>query len=338
MPTEIQLEQLKTQCGFVVDALLSGRVVPFLGAGVNLCDRPKDAPRWQKPGEEVGLPSGRELAEYLTAKFHYPALQKCIKCGNEALQPELDLARVSQYGVMQLDEGPLYEWLRPIFVAPYSPTSVHSFLAKLPTPNADHAEDKFPLFVTTNYDDLIERAIGDGQYDLVFYNSSDDPPRFWHKEPGKAPQRIEGAANEYPYHFFEKRPVILKIHGTIDRSDEEREGFVITEDHYIQYLAEEPLENFLPSALLTKMRERHHLLFLGYSLRDWNFRVFLRRLKRNPKERYKAWAVLRTDDETEEQFWGKNGIHILNVELKLFVDELKRQLAERASKLSASAC
>lgn len=336
MATEIELDQLRTQCGFVVDALLSGRVVPFLGAGVNLCDRPKGSPRWQKPGADVGLPSGRELAEYLTEKFHYPALQKCAKCGNQALQPDLDLARVSQYGVMQLNEGPLYEALRPIFMNLLAPTSVHHFLAHLPIPNADHDEDKFPLIVTTNYDDLTERAIGDVNYDLVFYNSSDDPPRFWHKEPGKAAQRIEGAANEYPYHFFEKRPVVLKIHGTIDRSDEEREGVVITEDHYIQYLAEEPLENFLPSALLKKMRQKHHLLFLGYSLRDWNFRVFLRRLKRNPKERYKAWAVLRTDDETEEQFWGKNDIHILNVELRLFVDELQRQLAERVSRLSAS--
>jgi hypothetical protein len=228
MPTEIELEQLRKQCGFVVDALIGGRVVPFLGAGVNLCDRPKGCPPWQRPGEEIGLPSGRELAEYLTEKFHYPGQQTCVKCGNPSLHPDLDLARVSQYGVMQLDEGPLYEMLRPVFSAPLLPTSVHRFLAQLPKPNSDHPEDQFPLIVTTNYDDLIEQALGDVNFDLVFYNSLDDPPRFWHKEPGKRPQRIEGAANEYPYHFFEHRPVVLKIHGTIDRAAKEREGFVIT--------------------------------------------------------------------------------------------------------------
>jgi hypothetical protein len=84
------------------------------------------------------------------------------------------------------------------------------------------------------------------------------------------------------------------------------------------------------------MREMHHLLFLGYSLRDWNFRVFLRRLKRNPKGRYKAWAVLRTDDETEEQYWSNNGIHILNVDLKLFVDEVRRQLTLQPLERSAA--
>jgi len=70
------------------------------------------------------------------------------------------------------------------------------------------------------------------------------------------------------------------VHGTIDRANADRESFVITEDQYIEYLSEEPMEKLLPPRLLQKMREKHHLLFLGYSLHDWNFRVFLRRLKR----------------------------------------------------------
>lgn len=327
---------VRKQCSLVADALLHGRVVPFLGAGVNLCDRPEGGPGWKTPGEEVGLPSGRELAEYLADKYEYPAKQNCTECGREGFQRDLDLARVSQYGVMQLDEGPLKEELRRVFKPQYKPTTVHRFLAELPLPKPDKPQDQYPLIVTTNYDDLIEQALGNDNLDLVFYNPADDPPRFWHKEPGKAATRIDGDANQYPFDFFKERPVVLKIHGTIDRASQDLDGFVITEDDYIQYLAEEPLENFLPSAILCKMRQMHHLLFLGYGLRDWNLRVFLRRLNRTPDSRYRAWAIYQTEDDTERQFWGTKGIQVLNVDLRAFMDELRKQLEFRSAGLAAA--
>ena len=48
--------------------LVRGKVTPFLGAGVNLCDREKDE-AW-----EIGrnLPSGRELALHLAKSYQYP--------------------------------------------------------------------------------------------------------------------------------------------------------------------------------------------------------------------------------------------------------------------------
>jgi len=58
----------------VIDKMLSGRVVPFLGAGVNLCNRP-DGFTW-KSGEQEYLPSGRELAQELAREFGYPDLAK----------------------------------------------------------------------------------------------------------------------------------------------------------------------------------------------------------------------------------------------------------------------
>jgi hypothetical protein len=123
--------------------------------------------------------------------------------------------------------------------------------------------------------------------------------------------------------------VVLKIHGTVNRSDQEREGFVITEDQYIEYLAEEPLDNMLPPSILGKMRDMHHLLFLGYSLRDWNFRVFFRRLKRNRKK-FKAWAVLLpaegAERQAEIQFWMKNGVDIIEQPLGDYIRDLAAEL------------
>jgi hypothetical protein len=203
-----------------------------------------------------------------------PQAEKDVKAAKEGHclcpDPDLDLLRVSQFGATMLEAGPIYDELHALFGGNFPPTSAHHFLASLPPPQPDQcrAEDRHLLVVTTNYDDLMERAWGEGNYDLVFYVPDDQPRgRFWHRTPGK-PEAPIPVPNEYPYVFFEQRPVVLKIHGTVDRADQAREGFVITEDQYIEYLAEEPLDNMLPPALLGKMRDQHHLLFLGYSLLD----------------------------------------------------------------------
>jgi hypothetical protein len=339
MSSDTESEQLRDHCKFVADALTRGRVVPFLGAGVNLCDRPDGGAGWQQPADAAGLPSGRELAVYLTEKFSYPALQTCPQCKHTEYQSDLDLARVSQYAVTLVNEGPLYDVLGPVFHHPVEPTCAHHFLANLSASKAERPQDRYPLIVTTNYDALTERAFGEDNFDLVFYNSKykrgrESGPRFWHKAPGQPVQRIE-SANDYSYHFFEHRPVILKIHGTVDTANEHLEGFVITEDDYIRYLADEPLENFLPSALLSKMRGKYHLLFLGYSLRDWNLRVFLRRLEE--ERNYVSWAILRSNNEAEKRFWMKNNVDIIDVSLKSYIEELRKQLAPPAAGFAVNA-
>ena len=54
----------------VAKAILRGKVVPFLGAGVNLCDRPPDV-SWTPDRKDL-LPSGGELAEALAEELHRP--------------------------------------------------------------------------------------------------------------------------------------------------------------------------------------------------------------------------------------------------------------------------
>jgi hypothetical protein len=55
---------------------MRGRVVPFLGAGVNLSNREDRSPTsWKLPADS--LPSGPELARYLAEQFHYPVPQDC---------------------------------------------------------------------------------------------------------------------------------------------------------------------------------------------------------------------------------------------------------------------
>ena len=72
----------------VVDAIVEGELVPFLGAGASLCDRPHDA-SW-KPGENRYFPSATELARHLAERFSYPASEH-----------EPELVRVSQYAALE---------------------------------------------------------------------------------------------------------------------------------------------------------------------------------------------------------------------------------------------
>jgi len=316
----------------VAEAILLGRVVPFLGAGVNLVDRRPDE-RFQLG---VNLPSGAELASLLADAFRYPGVEACplapqptaiaVGDGGAAAAPapahclrphaQIDLARVAQFGDSMRGDAALYEAMSPVFHCSVPPTSAHQFLACLPSPARGAEEARHPLIVSTNYDDLLERQYQNGagasDYDFVFYwPKPGEQSRFYHVAPRAAPVAITDAAN-YPHPFFETCPTVLKIHGTI-RPDAADDAFVITENDYVTYLADNTLESLLPRRLLKKL-QTNHLLFMGYSLQDWNLRVFLQRLKRSQRS-YRAWAIVRDDNPADRVFWERHGIQIIPVPL-----------------------
>jgi hypothetical protein len=121
--------------------------------------------------------------------------------------------------------------------------------------------------------------------------------------------------------------VILKMHGAVDRSEADApwDSYVITEDHYIEYLARTDLANLVPVTLAAKLR-RSHFLFLGYSMRDWNLRVILHRIWGEQKLKYKSWAVQRGPSELDREFWELRGVDVLDVPLDEYVAALAASL------------
>jgi hypothetical protein len=301
----------------IVKALTEGRVVPLLGAGVNLCDRP-DEGAWQ-PGRS--LPSGGELATYLAEKFDYPPKEI------------MDLLRVSQYGSVMEGPAVLYERLRKLFDADYPSNSLHQLLATLPSalrnkgyiPRSDL--QNYQLIVTTNYDDVLERsfeAAGE-PFDLVSYIADGDKRgKFLHRPPGGEARVIE-KTNEYMELSLDKRTSILKIHGAVDRVNSERDSYVITEDHYIDFLTHTDIANFMPVQLAAKLR-KSHFLFLGYGLRDWNLRVMLHRIWGEQKVGFKPWAVQLNPDAVDCKFWQTRGVDIFDLRLEDYVAELAQRI------------
>ena len=125
----------------------------------------------------------------------------------------------------------------------------------------------------------------------------------------------------------DKRTVILKIHGAVDRATGERDSYVITEDHYIDFLTRTDISNLVPVLLAAKMR-RSHFLFMGYSLRDWNLRVILHRIWGEQKLSYKSWAIQLNPQELDLRFWLKRDVDILNTRLEDYVAALNKYVQE----------
>jgi hypothetical protein len=161
---------------FVVKRLCEGRVVPFLGAGANICGRPSDV-KW-RPGQSRFLPTGSELAASLADYFEYPSTDR-----------RRELARISQYASVAYGPDLLYEKLHEVFDTVYAPTVLHRFLARLPRIlRRGSQQPRYPAIVTTNYDDALERAfhqVGE-PFDLLSY-IADGPDRgkFVHHVPSR---------------------------------------------------------------------------------------------------------------------------------------------------------
>jgi len=283
-----------------------GKVIPFLGAGANLCGRPETVD-WRGEGGERYLPSGSELADYLAEEFAYPEGEP------------RDLVRVSQYVDLATGgEAALFETLHSLFSRELAPNPLHAFLAELPARNRERgARVPCQLIVTTNYDDALERAFDAAgeAVDIVYYAAEpDEPGRFVHISP-------DGERREIPRHTDyvglspEERTVILKIHGAIDRTDEGADSYVITEDHYIDYVARTNVSKLIPAALMARMRTSH-FLFLGYGMRDWNLRVVLHYVWSQQVRRFGSWAVQDRPDEIDERFWQRHRVEIVRARLE----------------------
>jgi hypothetical protein len=298
----------------VINAMIDGRVVPFLGAGANKCGRPKGS-NWQC-GKQP--PDGKELSEYLAEKFMYPENDK------------KDLVKVAQYISTMTGSGPLYEELHELLDADYPSTSLTHFFANFQSILREKEyKPRYQLIVTTNYDDLIERAFRKTEepFDLVTYVAEGEQRgKFLHLPPDGKERLIE-KPNEYRSLSLKERTVILKIHGTVDRIHDERDSFVITEDHYIEYLTRTDISNLLPVTLAAKMR-KSHFLFLGYSLRDWNLRVILYRIWGEQKLNYQSWAIQLDPHPIDRKFWVKRDVDILNIDLENYITKLRERLKE----------
>jgi SIR2-like domain len=287
-------------------------VIPFLGAGANLCGRPSGV-SWRASGS---LPSGAELAAELAETYAYP-------------EPDAsDLLRVAQYVDLAVGDAALFEDLHAVFAGVYQPNALHRLLAGLPGRfRAQRREVCGQVVITTNYDDALEQAFAEAgeEVDVVYYTTDPGGPgRFIHIRPdGERTEMPRGT--DYREFALEQRSIILKVHGAVNRADVLGDSYVITEDHYIDYLARESVGRLLPAYLMARMRT-NHFLFLGYGMRDWNLRVILRSIWAQQTRRFTSWAIQRAPHEIDQRFWERHRVDIIDCLLEDWVDAMHGQL------------
>lgn len=280
------------------DQLKHGGVIPFLGSGASLGKGRRTAV-WDK-GLPY-LPDAHQLARHLARRSGFPRGERT------------DLATVAQYYAISAGRKALHEELHDIFARDYGLTTLHQLLAEVTAPL---------LIVTTNYDDLIERAFETKlrAYDLVIHTT--DPAMenqlLWWQHGKNEPAMV--TAEELPIDLGEVT-VIYKMHGAVDRRDPTRDQYVITEDDYVDFLSRMTDGTAIPRAFADPFRSRH-FLFLGHGLHDWNIRVVLNRIDKalqRPKDK-KSWAIRYRPSRLEERFWQERGVEVYDTLIEEFVD------------------
>lgn len=277
-----------------------GSIIPFIGAGAVSVSRNPDQ-IWHS--SSTYLPTPSELARFLAEKTLYPDTDTG------------DLTKVAQYFMTVAGRDALNERLHEVFNQDYPITQLHDFLATQRAPL---------LIVTTNYDDTIERAFASHgrPYELVIHTT--DPyigdQVLWKRPGDNEPRLIRPNSLDID---LSSETVIYKIHGAVDRQRERRDQYVITEDDYIDFLTRMAKNTAIPAVLIESFQTRS-FLFLGYSLRDWNLRVVLSRIKKELRlnRETPSWAIQSRPTPLEQRIWQEHGVHVYDMPLDDFVRHL----------------
>ena len=306
-------------------ALQFGRLTPFLGAGVNASGN-NGGEAFQRG---TRLPSSAELAAAIADDWDYPSTE------------DLDLVRVAQWVYQSIGHAELYDSMHSIFDHDFPANPVHEVIAAMPAVVRALPKPDFPLIITTNYDDALERAFtARGEpFDLLTYVASgDDMGLFQHTDETGNSELIMEPANKYPGVKLTERSAIVKLHGAVKRKSTRPafdDSYVITEDDYIECLTRTDIVGFLPPAVARRMQGCHYL-FLGYSLRDWNTRAMFHRIWRDRAKHHKSWAIVSNPEEQEVEAWKMRFVDMRDLDLSTFASRLQSQLASARDREAAT--
>jgi hypothetical protein len=176
----------------------------------------------------------------------------------------------------------------------FRPGTAHLALIQLP----------WDVIYTTNYDLLVEEAAG-----LI------------PSEAAGVVRPVSSTATDLST-YTENDILYYKLHGSIDSANTAEGWLVLTREDYRHYqLHRKPLFKRLERDLLSRT-----FVFIGYSLRDSNFKDILQdcRDELGSKTLPISYAVLRDFSEVEETFWReKYNIQLLNGDADEFLSTLK---------------
>jgi hypothetical protein len=299
----------------IAQAIRSGRCIPFLGAGVSMAFR-----EWRNGQAEVaGCPSGWELKEILQN-----ALRTKPRPSSELERvPLLDLPSVAEFYVY-FDNGQrseIEEKVKEAIQRAQSPRPIHWVLAGIPSVRC---------VFTTNYDELVEEACRHnarkrnllGPY--VYDQSKVEQPKPENIPVDiltNRPFRPVGAAPPEGY------PLLLyKMHGCVQHPD----SLLITTYDYVKYIVSWRDERLGMPKEFRDLLLKNTILFLGYGLGDWNFRVIWEAMiGAFPGGRFpiQSYAIKKDVTYFERSLFALRNIELIDCDLTLFARALAEEFA-----------
>ena len=289
----------------LVDAIKKKQCILFLGAGIN--KRPPDGEVHQYTfDKDDELPDAATLCKELISKsgLEFPSY---IETDN--------LQRVSQYiNVEQPNRFELNHWLADILNCQQRPSPLLKALAEL----------DFPLTITTNYDRLFEKAIIESKKipeentDIIHKSSNhkqykDKSDRntllnvivYSKNNDDETPKYVKPNSNNPKTQY----PTLFKMHGDLCLEGEARgnDSAVISDEDYIDFIMRmTSLKNYpIPQGILDLFYEMP-IIFIGYSLRDYNFRLLMKILHKDKNSYPMRYSLDPRPDELIKRIFMKS--------------------------------
>src|SRR6266480_2157161 len=217
------------------------KCTPVIGSGA--CTAPPinaNSDEWRK----LGYPPREQIALEFAMEYEYP------------LEDQTDLERVAKYvaatsDVMAPKEG-YARHFKDLPAPQFSeiPSEPHRVLASLP----------FSVYLTSNFDDWMFRALKDAKRDAHLALCR------WNKH---IPETAPSFDPEFEYSVA--NPLVYHFHGCTPWA----ESAVVTEDDYFEFLINIS-RDYKSLAHRVDRAMGGALLFLGYTLADWDFLVLFR--------------------------------------------------------------
>lgn len=221
----------------IADVVKSGECILFLGSGAHF-----PSEKYNYPGSECP-PLGGSLSRELAGDCGF-----CKRFPGEAAT---NLQRVSLCYEIEHSRAALVAKIRSAVHVGKRPSPALRALAELP----------FRLIITTNYDQLFERALREAKKEprVGVYNPDEYTVTADYKKP---------TAEE---------PFVFKIHGDVSKP----ESIIITDEDYIQFvlrMSDKDVFHPVPHTFRYNFT-RWPTIFVGYSLLDYNLRLLFKSLR-----------------------------------------------------------
>jgi hypothetical protein len=238
-------------------AIRKGRCTPILGPGVAegvFGARRELAARWAK---KYHFPLSPYAIEDLPEVAQYIAVDQARFLVHEELEEDLKQTLWQRFGSQlkpELQQAALTDLIRAVGAVKRAQdaSDPHAVLASLP----------FPVYITTNPDSLLIDALTAAgkapQVELCQWNDNLTTPSITQTQSDYVPDA--------------QHPLVYCLFGQYSDPDSQ----VITEDDYFDYLIGVTSNKDLIHHAVKRSLTDSALLFLGFQLDDWNFRVLYR--------------------------------------------------------------